>query len=77
MSLLLGDTTANGAVNSADVSETKALSGQATTAATFRNDVTANGAINSADVGVVKANSGTSLPAPGSLRQGAGKKSAR
>ncbi|CAN5748800.1 hypothetical protein BH20VER1_BH20VER1_15560 [soil metagenome] len=63
MSLLLGDTTASGAVNSSDVGLTKSFSGQATTAANFRNDVTVNGVINSSDVSTVKSQSGTSLPA--------------
>ena len=61
MSLLLGDTTANGMVNSSDIGEAKANSGQDTTAANFRTDVTANGVINSSDIGIIKANSGTQL----------------
>ncbi|MEP6809493.1 MAG: hypothetical protein ABI992_04565, partial [Chthoniobacterales bacterium] len=62
LSLLIGDTTANRAVNSSDVSETKALSGQPLTGDNFRNDVTANGALNSSDVSLIKSKSGTSLP---------------
>ena len=62
MSVLLGDTTANGAVNSSDVGQTKAQSGAVVTSSNFRTDVTVNGAINSSDVTIVKAQSGTALP---------------
>nr|MBA2431872.1 hypothetical protein [Chthoniobacterales bacterium] len=62
MSVLLGDSTANGAVNAADVGLAKSLSGQTTTGANFRNDVNINGVINAADIGLMKANSGTGLP---------------
>lgn len=63
MSVLIGDTTANGTVNSADVSQTKAQSGTIISSSNFREDVVANGSINSADVGLVKSKSGTALPA--------------
>lgn len=59
MSILIGDTTGNGSVNSSDVSETKAASG---TSGATRNDVTVNGTINSSDVSLVKSQSGTALP---------------
>ncbi len=59
MGVLLGDTTANGSVNSSDVGEAKTNSGQTTNAQNFRTDVTVNGAINSSDVGVIKAQSGS------------------
>ena len=59
MSVLIGDTTGNGAVNSSDTSEVKAASG---TAVASRQDVTVNGAINSSDVSLVKSKSGTGLP---------------
>ena len=62
MGVLLGDTTANGFVNSGDVSQTQSQSGQPVTEANFRQDVTANGFINSADVSIVQSKSGTSLP---------------
>ena len=62
MSVLLGDTTANGFVNSADVSQTQPQSGQPVTGSNFREDVTANGFINSGDVSLVQSKSGTSLP---------------
>ena len=61
MDVLLGDTTANGAVNASDVSQTKAQSGTPVTISNFRTDVTANGAINSSDVTLVKSRSGTAL----------------
>jgi hypothetical protein len=62
MRVLPGDTNANGAVNSTDVSQTKSQSGAVLSQANFRTDVTANGAINSSDVSVVKSKSGTAVP---------------
>lgn len=62
ISLLLGDTNANGSVNATDIGETKAQSGSAASAANFRLDVSANGDINSTDVSLAKSNSGTGLP---------------
>jgi PKD repeat protein len=59
---LLGDTTANGAVNSSDIAQTQSQSGQTVTNNNFREDVTANGAINSSDIATVQAQSGTALP---------------
>lgn len=61
MGVLLGDTTGDGSVNSADIGQTKSQSGQIVTAANFRQDVTADGSINSADISFVKAKSGTAL----------------
>ena len=61
MSVLLGDTTGDGAVNSSDISQTKLQSGQAVTASNFRQDVTVNGSINSSDISLVKSKSGTGL----------------
>jgi hypothetical protein len=61
MSILIGDTTGNGSVNSTDVSQTKAESGKSVTSANFREDVTANGSINSSDVSLVKSKSGTGV----------------
>ena len=69
MNVLLGDTTANRAVNSSDVSEAKAKSGDVTDAENFRDDVTANGVINSSDVSLIKSKSGTSLPPAASSQQ--------
>ena len=62
MSVLAGDTTANRAVNSSDISQTKSQSGQTITAVNFRQDVTADGSINSSDISRVKSKSGTALP---------------
>ena len=62
MSVLLGDTTANGAVNSSDIAQAQLQSRQAITSADFREDVTVSGTINSSDVALVQAQSGTSLP---------------
>jgi hypothetical protein len=62
MGVLLGDTTANGSVNSSDISQTKSKSGQAVTSANFRQDVTINGTVNSSDISLVKSKSGTALP---------------
>ena len=62
MGVLVGDTIANRVVNSSDIGQTKAQSGQPVTASNFRTDVNANGVINSSDISLVKSNSGTSLP---------------
>ena len=62
MGVLLGDTNASGAVNSTDITETKAQSGTSTTAGNFRTDVSINGLVNSSDVSTVKSKSGTALP---------------
>jgi hypothetical protein len=59
---LLGDTTANGLVNSSDISQTQSQSGQLVTLSNFREDVTVNGLINSSDIAVVQSASGTGLP---------------
>ena len=62
MSVLLGDTSGNGAVSGTDVSQTKLQSGAAASAANFREDVVVNGTINGSDVSAVKLKSGTALP---------------
>ena len=62
MSVLLGDTTSDGSVNSADISQTKSQSGHTVTSSNFREDVNADGAVNSADISLVKSKSGTALP---------------
>ncbi len=62
MDLLQGDTTTDGAVNSADIGLTKSKSGQAVAAGNFMNDVNHDGSLNSADIGYVKSKSGTALP---------------
>jgi hypothetical protein len=62
MSVLVGDTTADASVNSADISQTKSKSGQGVDSSNFRSDVTADGSLNSADISLVKSKSGTALP---------------
>jgi subtilisin family serine protease len=62
IAFLIGDTTANRAVNSSDVGQTKAASGQTTGASNFRLDVSANGDVNATDVSLVKSRSGTTIP---------------
>jgi hypothetical protein len=62
MGVLEGDTTANRAVNSSDISQTQSQSGQQITNSNFREDVTVNGLINSSDISVVQSRSGTALP---------------
>lgn len=62
MGVLIGDTTGNGRVNSADVSQVQTQTGQTVTSANFREDVTIDGRINSTDVSLVQMQSGTALP---------------
>ncbi len=62
MSILLGDTSANRAVNSSDVSQTKSQTGNLVTSQNFRNDVNVDGSINSSDISIVKTKVGTALP---------------
>jgi hypothetical protein len=62
MSVLVGDTTADGSVNSADISQTKSQSGQSVGVSNFRRDITVDGSINSADISLAKSRSGTALP---------------
>jgi hypothetical protein len=62
MGVLVGDTTASGAVNSSDIAQTQSQSGQVVTLSNFREDVTVNGEINSSDIAIVQAHSGTGLP---------------
>jgi hypothetical protein len=60
--VLLGDTNADGFVNSADIGQTKAQSGHGVDGTNFREDVNVDGFLNSADIGLVKSKSGTALP---------------
>ena len=62
MSVLVGDTTGDGLVNSADISQAKSQSGTALTNSNFREDINGDGFINSADISLVKSKSGTGLP---------------
>ena len=61
MGVLVGDTNADGFVNSADISQTKSQSGQPVSATNFREDVNSDGFVNSADISLVKSKSGTAL----------------
>ena len=62
MGVLLGDTTSDRFVNSADISQTKSQSGQPVTESNFRMDVNIDALINSGDISQVKSQSGTALP---------------
>jgi len=62
MDVLVGDTTADHFVDSADISQTKSVSGAAVGSANFREDVNTDGFHDSADIGFVKSKSGTALP---------------
>jgi arylsulfate sulfotransferase len=62
VSILQGDTTGNGIVNSSDIVQVQSQSGQPITGANFREDVSANGQINSSDINLVQSQSGTALP---------------
>ncbi len=63
MTVLVGDTNANSAVNATDVAQTKGQLGVPVDASNFRTDVNANGAINGTDVALVKSHSGESVSA--------------
>jgi hypothetical protein len=56
---LLGDTTGNRTVNSSDVGQVKAQSGDPTNSSNVRLDVNANGDVNATDISLVKSQSGT------------------
>src|ERR1043166_8357752 len=64
MNVLLGDTNANGAVNSSDISQTKGQSGMPVTGSNFREDITVDGNLNSSHILLLKPKSGTALPPP-------------
>lgn len=62
MGVLVGDTSADRFVNSADISQVKSQSGNAVTSSNYREDLNTDGFINSADISLVKSRSGTGLP---------------
>jgi hypothetical protein len=62
MSVLIGDTNGNRAVNSSDIAQTQSQSGQPVNSTNFREDVTVNGVITSSDIALVQSQSGTGLP---------------
>ena len=62
MGVLVGDTTGDRFVNSADISQVKSQSGHSLTVLNFFQDLNLDGFINSADISLVKSKSGTALP---------------
>jgi hypothetical protein len=62
VSVLIGDTNADGTVNSADITQVKSQSGSTVTENNFREDVNTDGSLNSGDISLVKSKSGTALP---------------
>ncbi|MEP6602873.1 MAG: TIGR02597 family protein [Spartobacteria bacterium] len=62
MGVLTGDTNADGSVNSADIGQTKSVSGATVGTTNFREDLNIDGSLNSADIGLVKSKSGTGFP---------------
>jgi hypothetical protein len=61
MGVLIGDVTADGVVNSTDVSEVQSQLHQPVTASNFRDDVKPDGVIKNDDVSTVRSKSGTGL----------------
>ena len=59
--VLLGDSNADGAVNSGDAQEVRNRSGQLTDPNNFRSDVNLDGAVNSGDAFIVRRQSGSGL----------------
>jgi len=64
MSVLLGDTTGDGFVDSGDIAQTKSQSGNAVSASNFREDLNIDDFLDSVDISFVKSKSGTALPPP-------------
>jgi hypothetical protein len=62
MGVLIGDTNADGFVDSADIGQTKSKSGTALSLSTLREDINHDSFIDSADIAFVKSKSGTALP---------------
>jgi hypothetical protein len=59
---LIGDTTGDGVVNSADITQVRGQSGLVADGTNFREDLTVDGVINSGDITLVRRQSGTALP---------------
>jgi hypothetical protein len=59
LTVLFGDVTGNGSVNSSDIAAVKAVAGAPVDQTNFRSDLTVNGSINSSDIGAVKSASGS------------------
>jgi hypothetical protein len=62
MSRLLGDVDGSRSVNSSDIANTKARSGQPITSSNFRSDIDESGSVGTNDVAMVKANAGHGVP---------------
>jgi hypothetical protein len=62
VAFLIGDTNADGFVDSADIAQTKSQSGNPVTSLNFREDINMDGFLDSADIAFVKSKSGTALP---------------
>ena len=62
MSVVLGDTIADGSVNSSDSKLVKSDEGQSVDASNFREDVTLDGIVSRSDTRTVQAQKHTSLP---------------
>ena len=62
MDVLIGDTNADGSVNSSDIGQTKSQSFHTVGSSNFREDVNVDGSIDSSDIGLVKSKSFTALP---------------
>jgi hypothetical protein len=62
MGVLFGDTNANGVVNSSDLAQVKAASGNAATADRFRMDLNSDGNVSASDISFAKSQSGAVLP---------------
>jgi hypothetical protein len=62
MSILVGNTTGDGVVDSADVSQTKSQSGRAVTNLNSRQDVNADDSINRTDILLIRSFSDRRLP---------------
>lgn len=61
MTMLVGDTNGDGAVNSSDALQTRNFSGEITDARNWRCDVNGDGIINSADALIVRSHSGSGV----------------
>ena len=64
MGLLIGDSTADGRVDSGDVSLVRQQTLQTITASNFREDINASGRIDAGDVSIARQQALTSLPTP-------------
>jgi hypothetical protein len=62
MSVLIGDSTDNGNVGTADVKQVQGQMGQPVTAINFRDDLNHDGSIDVNDLNIVKRQKGTSIP---------------